>query len=443
MRLHSIIVFICCAFLLPRGAEADLASHFGMNPRSMGLGGAYSAVAEDMAALYYNPAGLIQLEGFTIAAGFLAGKPLLSEDDQSLGMASELSYQLSVGIPLSGNLTDYLAFGVSLTMPWGQILNTKLYSKQQPYFVLYDASVHMLQLRFGIAGRIPWKPLSFITFGFATQVLGSMTGGIGFYAPYQRGDDGVPSDPDARLETWANIEVPTATFFTAGMMAELGENVRVGLTYRQEQFIEVVLPISFNTKLMTSDDAGIGIPVNGMATYLAKHSPHQISLGSSFNWHKWLFSGDLTWVNYSSFKTPSPTVTLDTDKLKHDPGLKAILGPNSMLLDPQEPQVEWNDMLVPRVGIEYQALSWLTTRVGYYYERSPLIQTDFPIYDCDKHGLSVGARASFLKPWNLIPGRFNFDLSLQDIYYVGRSILGSEVGGNVIAIQTGIELIFL
>jgi len=107
------------------------------------------------------------------------------------------------------------------------------------------------------------------------------------------------------------------------------------------------------------------------------------------------------------------------------------------------PEMEWRDVVVPRLGAEYGVLSWLTVRGGYYFERSPLETTDFPIYDCDKHAVTAGARASFLRPWGLLPGWLHFDLTLEELVYVGRDVMGSEVGGHVFAISSGVEVIFL
>ena len=46
-RIRSALIAGMITLAAPRPAVADLGSHFGTNPRSMGLGGAYVAVAED------------------------------------------------------------------------------------------------------------------------------------------------------------------------------------------------------------------------------------------------------------------------------------------------------------------------------------------------------------------------------------------------------------
>ncbi len=439
---RSLLSLLVAALLaLPAPASADLASHFGMNPRTMGMAGAFTAVAEDLTALYYNPAGLVQLEGMTAATGMLVGIPNLSEDADAVDMFRENSFYLHVGVPFSGKLKDHLAFGVSLNMPWGKYLDARLYKKHEPYFVMYEASVMMLQFRAGGALRIPWGPLSWLSIGGALQVFSAVRGHVGIYAPFQTAGQGEAQDPDSRLEASAEMDVPTRFFFTLGAMAFLGERWRVGVAYRSSMSQDVEIPVTLTTRL----DSVLGkleIPVAGMAQFTSKYWPQQVTVGVSYRRKRLLLSLDLTWLNYSDYVVPVGRMTLDIDQLKKDPRIKAIL-PDPELLAPLEPKLEMTDMLVPRLGVEYQFLDWLFARAGYFYERSPINSVDLPIYDCDKNGFALSARGSFLRPLGLLPGRLNVDVSVTDVWYVGRSVLGSEVGGHVFGFSAGVEVIFL
>lgn len=445
MRARSLLAvgaFVAVAALAPP-ARADLASHFGLNPRTMGLGGAYTGVADDVTALYYNPAGLVQLEGMTAAAGVLFGAPLLDEDGSRVNMRRETSWYLHVGIPFTGKLKDVLALGFALNLPWGSLFSARVFRKQDPYFALYDGSTDLLQLRVGGAFRIPWKPLRFLSFGASIQVLASVVGTIGFFAPFQRGKKSPDFDPDQRLEANLDLDVPTEAFPTFGMMARLGDHFRVGLSYRGRQYIGVEIPVEISTRLALVAGQAINLPVQATALLRAKYYPQQVALGGSFRSDHWLVALDLTWVNYSNYQIPFARIDLDIDRLIRDPGVLLFLGPNATLLSPRAPAIKFNDVVVPHLGVEYKALSWLTVRGGYFYEHSPLQTTDFPIYDNDKHSFSLGARASFLKPLGVLPGRLNVDISMTDIVYIGRTILGSRASGHVLGLFTGIEITLL
>ncbi len=437
----SALLFMLMTWAGP--VHADLASHFGMNPRSMGMAGAYTAVSDDVSAIYYNPAGLVQIQGLTVSTGVLYGTAYLNEDDTRIGMDDESSFYLHVGVPLSGKAKDHFALGITLNMPFGRQMHGRLYKKDIPYFVAYDSAVQLMQFRAGAAFRVPWEPLSFLTFGASIQVLGSVSGAVTMYVPLQKEEDGKAADPDSRMEAWIELDVPTAVFYTVGAMAAIGPNVRLGLAYRSEQSIEMELPVNITARIAASDKMKITIPVTGLAEFNPKFYPQQVALGLSFRRGPLLLSFDLTWVDYSSYQIPYARVSLDVEKLKQDPGLKLLVGPDGQILPPYIPDLKWNDMLVPRLGVEAELLKWLTLRGGYFFERSPLEHTEIPSYDCDKHGFNLGARASFLRPWDLLPGRLNIDLAVEEIWYVGRDILGSDVGGHVFAISGGIEVVFL
>jgi hypothetical protein len=40
---------------------------YGIGPRAMGMGGAFAAVADDASAVWWNPAGLVQIPAYTLS----------------------------------------------------------------------------------------------------------------------------------------------------------------------------------------------------------------------------------------------------------------------------------------------------------------------------------------------------------------------------------------
>ena len=54
------------------GAQERLIGSFGgLGVRAMGMGGAYTAIAEDFTATFWNPAGLAQITKRQVCAAFL------------------------------------------------------------------------------------------------------------------------------------------------------------------------------------------------------------------------------------------------------------------------------------------------------------------------------------------------------------------------------------
>jgi len=54
---------------------ASLAETRGFGVRATGMGGAFTAVADDVSAIYYNPAGIAQIDGYTFNVEYLMVLP--------------------------------------------------------------------------------------------------------------------------------------------------------------------------------------------------------------------------------------------------------------------------------------------------------------------------------------------------------------------------------
>jgi long-subunit fatty acid transport protein len=78
---------------------------FGIGARSLGMGNAYTGVASDYSALYWNPAGLAQMH----LGEFSAGLSVLNFQNNSTFFGAQQSY--------SNNSTHLNAFGVVLPVP--------------------------------------------------------------------------------------------------------------------------------------------------------------------------------------------------------------------------------------------------------------------------------------------------------------------------------------
>ncbi|HAL87456.1 MAG TPA: aromatic hydrocarbon degradation protein, partial [Deferribacteraceae bacterium] len=70
MFRRLVLVIAAACFILP---SAAFASGFAINEqgaKALGMGGAFAAQADDPTAVYYNPAGITQLEGTQVSLGF-------------------------------------------------------------------------------------------------------------------------------------------------------------------------------------------------------------------------------------------------------------------------------------------------------------------------------------------------------------------------------------
>src|SRR3990170_1986476 len=126
---HLKTFFLCIVLLIAFSLENVNAGGFQLNEhgaKPMGLGGAFTAIANDASAVYWNGAGLSYLEG----TNFLLGAALIGPSTTFRGVAPavDISYMESqVFYPphffLSHKISDAFSVGVGASVPFG--LGTK------------------------------------------------------------------------------------------------------------------------------------------------------------------------------------------------------------------------------------------------------------------------------------------------------------------------------
>jgi hypothetical protein len=72
-------------------------SNMGIAARSLGMGGAFTAVADDASATLWNPAGLVQLGHFELSSMYL-NYPVPNVSTQFISAATPLLWDSSLGL---------------------------------------------------------------------------------------------------------------------------------------------------------------------------------------------------------------------------------------------------------------------------------------------------------------------------------------------------------
>ena len=128
MRRLVLICTAVCALAAP--AHADDMEQFGFGARAQAMGNAYTALASDGTATYWNPAGLILSRhlnltfGYSIAdygLNFDSNDPDLDDDVERIPPLSALSIAISTTIPW--DIPDRCAFGLGIFLPTRGIVN--------------------------------------------------------------------------------------------------------------------------------------------------------------------------------------------------------------------------------------------------------------------------------------------------------------------------------
>jgi long-chain fatty acid transport protein len=426
VRRRLALAFVAVLCLAPASAHADVNQLFSHTPRPMSLGGAYTAVANDASALYYNPAGLTEVDGSFIELAFLFTFPNFGAT-RSDGMRPDLSppsddsYGLHLAWSPRSILDGNLGLGFSLLLPHRKALHFVVHRFEDPYFVLYENSVELLEIRVGAA----YKILDLVSIGFSGLLLAGLDGKVVLEAPFQ-----ATSDIDSSKRTVVAVDalLPNRQFFTAGAQIFPLKGLRFGVSYREATFVPIRLPIDFTVEIL-----GL-TPIRTVADLdvKVKYSPAQLTFGGAWEvTPDLMITADVAYAFYSKYQIPYGNVTLERK-----------FSPDITLLPPKQPQTELRDVIIPRVGAEYRLAESFTIRAGYYFFRSFIKSSDAPIFDSDKHGITAGLSYALGKLF--LPQGTELDLigAGQLVLFTSRHTADYSHSGQVFSTSFGAQFTY-
>jgi long-subunit fatty acid transport protein len=262
----------------PLPARADLSAVLGVTPRATSMGNAYTAIADDASALYFNPAGLARIGQSYAGLAFIFSHPNLSASSSSpnaLGLGgADATDDIEYGVHFAWNpkniLGQRLGLAFSTLLPHRRVLAFDVDPLGQPNFVLFDNSVQLLEIRLGAAYRI----FDWLSVGGSMLLLGGLDGQVRISAPFQASDR---VDPNVRTTVTMSQSLPNREFFTAGIQAYPTKELTLGITYREPTFVQVTLPINFNLMILTSP-----FPTIASLDVRVKYSPAQVAVGAAY-----------------------------------------------------------------------------------------------------------------------------------------------------------------
>lgn len=398
-------------------------------PRAMALAGAYTALSDDAAALFFNPAGLSSVDGSSAALEFAFAFPRLTAgptggDRRKLETPRDDGYGLYLAWSPDKFLDGGLGLGFSVVLPHRRAVHFNIHPVDEPYFVLFENSIELLELRIGASYRF----LDFVSVGGSVLLLAGLDGDVAIDAPFQNVAN---LDPSKRTTLELSAILPNKEFFSAGVLVGPWEGFTFGLTYRESTFVRVRLPIDFNPQI-----GELALPTIATLDVKVKYTPPQLAFGAAYRYSpSLLFVADLTWAQYSEYELPYGDVSLDLSDLAMD----------LALLPPRRPVAELTDVFVPRIGAEWAIDPALVVRGGYYYLASFINSVDLPILDSDKHNFALGASYR-IDP--LILGEteskvvWTVSAAGQLLWHVKRATAGFDHAGVVFATSFGTEILY-
>lgn len=352
--MRKVLLLFIALFMLGTSAKAGGFALYEASIRANGMLGAFSAYADHVSTIYYNPAGLSGLEGVHASAGatliypktqFRGPLPYSREktemEDQSFALPNAFaSYQIREG----------LTAGIGLYTPFG--LGTKWPDDWVGRHEAVETELSTLFLNPAIGYTLP-------DFG-----IGRIQIGVGLQAAVYG---------DVILSRAITDFVPEGDFRLEGSLEEPGYGYNLGILYTPVDLLTFGFTYRSTVETKYSGDANFqNLPESGFPSGVNGHTT--LDLPSS-------------WVAALNIR-PSENLTLEVDYLhwgwssydnlaivfdEHIPAFEEL--PNyerdsQTLTRPRDYENTWQI----RAGIEYRnlGLSGLTVRAGIAYDNSPI-----------------------------------------------------------------------
>jgi long-chain fatty acid transport protein len=232
--------------------------------------------------------------------------------------------------------------------------------------------------------------------------------------------DGVPG-----RDHGTQVEVEMFDHFNVsvnlGLMYQVSPTTRFGLTYRSQ----AKESYKGDFKVLRPDKS-----IESIDAEMDYKQPDQLQWGIRYQPHEHLaFEMDMVWTQWSVMERQVTTLSRD---------FQVHTLPGNEVLDSQtvthifDLERNWVDTIQKRFGIEWYAKNWLTLRLGYFYDPTPIPDEtmDFQWPDGDKkiYSLGMGIKGNFFhyKGQPLKLDNLNIDL----VFQYGKSEYKRYLGGE-------------
>lgn len=378
MKKHVIAALLAFSFLLvAQGtSRATVADTFGVGGKAIAMGGAFTAVADDFSATWYNPAGVTQPASIQVSAGLLFVNYDLNIDGHPRPITSTGGAYIGLVVPLFHGRGGLGIWGY---YPQNLLQRNDFVNPAEPQFGLVENSHQIFDLSPALAFDINSK----WSIGVGFRLLSNQDTSLDLFLPiaFNGGALGGTGDllPVGAGKLTVDAENRISPNF--GILWRPYENLKIGATYRyfQQQKFNInntastttvsSNPVAFINTLLNQDAAIIG-QFQGSQFY----SPHQVAVGVAYDpTPRLTLSADLVWEGWRQ--------AIDGRLVgKNFEPFQFVLGANNPLnIGFRTFGGGTRDILVPRFGFEWRPKTKkgplgpvdFQVRGGYAYRPSP------------------------------------------------------------------------
>jgi len=382
--MHKILsIFMAAVLGMAVFSSTSFAAGFRLpeqDSAALGMASAVVGQADSPAAVWYNPAGMTQLDGTRISGGVIGIYPVLThENTDGTKDVSERGIHLPIHLYATHRLSDSIAFGVGVNNPFG--LSTEWDPASSTRYVATFSKVLTTEVNPNIAYKLN-DTLS-VAFGVDYVHLRATL----------ENKMNLGSDYNFRLsgdgDGWG---------LNAAALYKISPTVNVGLSYRSRVKIDLAGDVGLTGGALPPTLA----PGTGSTSLTL---PDLIQLGVSYKASdKLTVNADIDYTMWSTY-----------DRI-------VVTSSNPAFNTTDEKQ--WHDVWCLRIGGQYRLSDQWKLRAGYVYDKNPVGEAHFETRtpDSDRQGITIGAGYAI--------GNMTVDLAYMYLRFNNRTISDSLADGS-------------
>jgi long-chain fatty acid transport protein len=393
-RGSVVLAVLAIGLLAPGPAFGSGYAIYEQGAEAMANAGAFTARADDPSALFFNPAGLLQLEGVRLDVGtnaiFLTGSEF-----ESAGSGQGFSQEDNVAWPSSLYVThkvsDRFAWGAGLTSPFG--LKTEWGPTFEGRFISRESNLAVAHVGASAAFRVSTTWAVAAGIGWARADVRELSRNLDLSALCGAGCEGFTKLTGDGTDVGWNV----AARWAGASGFRFGGSFRSRMNPEIEGEVDFTVPAAV-AALFPDGGASATIPL-----------PATLAVGVGYvSKGKCEGEFDIVWTDWSAF-----------DRLQIDIENETSFMGTPVVTDVDEIE-EWDDTYSFRFGYAYHVNDRHEWRAGAYFDRNPVpddhVRPRLPDADRISVQIGYGFRGK---------GGFTYDVAYQALFFDDRTAVGS------------------
>ena len=353
-----VFITVICSSGYPAGFQV-----YNQDAAAVGMGNCFTAIADNGSAIFYNPAGINQLEGTQIRSGFQMVFPSTSFRGSESGKRTDMDTDFAALMTgyLTHKVNDKISIGGGIFTPYGLVAEwpsqwegatVSYYSKLRTFCVNPAVSVQV-HPRLSLAVGIDYV---YSDFKIRRAIDPNQMIGLPLGIPLGK------VTLDGFDDTWG---------YNLGLLFHINDRWKLGVAYRSKLKFEFDGHVHYRLPPVLQ----ALYPPTDISPRM--ELPPVVSAQVSFQLReKWTFTTGIIWTGWSVYDKLTP-------KLRDN-----LLVPPDMRSAPQD----WRDIVAFPFGVQYQLNPTWVLRGGYIFDQSPVPERTLGpmVPESDAHLLTLG-----------------------------------------------------